>query len=35
VENPHPVFVHFIAAAKEYAEGKNTVKSPSKKSEMI
>lgn len=35
VENPHPLFVSFIAAAKEYAEKKNTVKNPAMQSEMI
>jgi CTP synthase len=35
VENPHPVFVHFIAAAKEYAERKSAVKSTSLQGEMI
>ena len=35
VENPHPVFVHFIRAAKEFAEKKETVKSPSLQKEMI
>jgi CTP synthase len=35
VENPHPIFVHFIKAAKEYAEKKNAVKNPLLQSEMI
>lgn len=35
VENPHPLFVNFIAAAKEYAEKKNAVKNPTMQSEMI
>ncbi len=35
VENPHPVFVHFIKAAKEFAERKDAVKSPLLQSEMI
>jgi CTP synthase len=35
VENPHPVFVHFIKAAKEYAERKEAVKNPLLQSEMI
>ena len=35
VENPQPVFVHFIKAAKEYAELKNAVKNPQLQSEMI
>jgi CTP synthase len=28
VENPHPVFVHFIKAAKEFTERKNSTKTP-------
>lgn len=35
VENPHPIFVHFIKAAKEFAEQKNAVKNPLLQSEMI
>lgn len=35
VENPHPIFVHFIKAAKDYAEKKNAVKNPLLQSEMI
>ena len=35
VENPQPIFVHFIKAAKEYAENKNEVKNPLLQSEMI
>jgi CTP synthase len=35
VENPHPVFVHFINAAKDYAEQKAAVKNPLLQSEMI
>lgn len=35
VENPHPLFVHFIKAAKEYAERKNAAKNPLLQSEMI
>jgi CTP synthase len=35
VENPQPVFVHFIRAAKEFADSKNMVKSPHLQSEMI
>ena len=35
VENPQPVFVSFIRAAKEYAEAKNSVKNPLLQSEMI
>lgn len=34
VENPHPLFVHFIAAAKKYSELKD-VKNPLLQSEMI
>jgi CTP synthase len=35
VENPQPVFVHFIKAAKEFADKKNSVKSPLLQGEMI
>jgi CTP synthase len=35
VECPHPVFVHFIKAAKEFAEKKELVKNPLLQSEMI
>jgi CTP synthase len=35
VENPQPVFVHFIGAAKEYAELKLAMKNPQLQSEMI
>jgi CTP synthase len=35
VENPQPVFVHFIKAAKEYAELKLAKKNPQLQSEMI
>lgn len=35
VENPHPVFVHFIKAAKAYSEKINDVKKPLLQSEMI
>ncbi len=35
VENPHPVFVHFIKAAKEFAERKESVKTPLLQKEMI
>lgn len=35
VENPHPLFVHFIAAAKKYNELKTQVKNPLLQSEMI
>jgi CTP synthase len=34
VENPQPIFVHFIKAAKEFAEIKNSVKSPILQNEM-
>jgi CTP synthase len=35
VENPHPLFVHFIKASKEYADQKSAVKNPLLQSEMI
>jgi CTP synthase len=35
VENPAPLFVSFIKAAKEFSEGKNSVKNPLLQSEMI
>ncbi len=35
VENPHPVFVHFIKAAKEFTEKKEMVKTPLLQKEMI
>jgi CTP synthase len=35
VENPQPIFVHFVKAAKEYAEKKSEVKNPLLQSEMI
>ena len=35
VENPQPVFVHFIKAAKAFAETKESVKNPLLQSEMI
>ena len=35
VENPQPVFVHFVKAAREYAEMKSAVKNPLLQSEMI
>ncbi|HQW92040.1 MAG TPA: CTP synthase [Ferruginibacter sp.] len=35
VENPQPVFVHFIKAAKEYAGKKDSVKTPAMQGEMI
>lgn len=35
VENPQPVFVHFIKAAKDFAEAKSAVRNPLLQSEMI
>ena len=35
VENPHPLFVHFIKASKAYAEHRDAVKNPLLESEMI
>ncbi|MEJ7768446.1 MAG: CTP synthase [Chitinophagaceae bacterium] len=35
VENPEPVFVHFIRAAKEFADRKESVRNPLLQSEMI
>ncbi|MFT3680511.1 MAG: CTP synthase [Ferruginibacter sp.] len=35
VENPQPVFVHFVKAAKEFAEKKSTINNPLLESEMI
>lgn len=35
VESPAPLFVHFIKAAKDYAEKQNSVKNPLLESEMI
>ena len=35
VENPQPIFVNFIKAAKEYAERRSEVKNPLLQSEMI
>ena len=35
VENPHPIFVEFIKAAKEFTEVKNAIKNPLLQSEMI
>jgi len=35
VENPQPIFVHFVKAAREYAEMKSSVKNPLLQSEMI
>src|SRR6195952_5320802 len=35
VENPHPLFVHFIKASKEFADKKDSVRNPLLQSEMI
>lgn len=35
VENPHPLFVHFVGAAKKFNEQKHTSKNPLLQSEMI
>jgi CTP synthase len=35
VENPHPIFVQFVKAAKDFSEKKNTLKNPQLQSEMI
>jgi CTP synthase len=35
VESPHPLFVHFVGAAKKYNEQKQTDKNPLLQSEMI
>jgi len=35
VENPHPLFVHFVGAAKRFSEQKAAVKSPLLQSEML
>ncbi len=35
VENPHPLFVHFIKASKEFAERKHSVRNQLLQSEMI
>lgn len=35
VENPHPLFVHFVGAAKDFHEQKHTSKNPLLQSEMI
>ena len=35
VENPQPVFVHFVKAAKDYSEKKTEIKNPLLHSEMI
>ncbi|HTQ65911.1 MAG TPA: CTP synthase [Puia sp.] len=35
VENPQPIFVHFIKAAKDFAENRNNIKNPVLQREMI
>ena len=35
VENPQPIFVHFVKAAKEFSDRKNTISNPLLESEMI
>jgi CTP synthase len=35
VENPHPLFVHFIKASKDFAEKKDSVRNPLLQSEMM
>ena len=35
VENPHPLFVHFVKAAKEFADRKDSIRNPLLQSEMI
>jgi len=35
VENPQPIFVHFVKAARNFAEQKNTIKNPLLQSELI
>ena len=35
VENPQPIFVHFIKAAKEFDEKKTAIKTPAMRGEMI
>ena len=35
VENPHPIFVHFIKAAKDFAEKSTSVRNPALYGEMI
>jgi len=35
VENPHPIFVHFVKASKDHADKKSAVKNPLLQSEMI
>ena len=34
VENPHPIFVQFVKAAKDFSEKKNTIKNPQLESAM-
>lgn len=35
VENPHPLFVHFVAASKQFSERKTTAKNPLLQGELI
>ena len=35
VEKPHPLFVHFVQAAKEFSERRNAIKNPLLQSELI
>jgi CTP synthase len=35
VESPHPIFVHFIKAAKAFSDKNDAVKNPLLQSEMI
>ena len=35
VENPHPLFVHFVRAAREFSERRSSTKNPLLQSEMI
>ncbi|MEI8059909.1 MAG: gamma-glutamyl-gamma-aminobutyrate hydrolase family protein, partial [Ferruginibacter sp.] len=35
VENPQPIFVHFIKAAKDFSEKKTTIKNPILQTELI
>jgi CTP synthase len=35
VERPHPLFVHFVQAAKEFSERRNAIKNPLLQSELI
>jgi CTP synthase len=35
VETPHPLFVHFVKAAKEFSEKRTAIKNPLLQSEMI